>query len=323
LTAYLIPQRGRARVLGLSQFKNEIEDMKSVLSTQRFDVIHAHWTYEFALAALAVDGNALITAHDAPLTILRSFNDPYRFFRMIMAVRVRLRAKNLTFVSPYLASRWDVEMKWKEKGPVIPNISPFSPSKSVELSEKGKILVTIGDATTRKNIRNLLLAMSYVREEIPGALLHVFGNDLSDSGILAEWAVQQNLNEGIIWHGYVDRSEIELELSRADLMIHPSLEEAQPMVLLEAMSLGIPVLAGKYSGGVPWSLGEAGVLVDVENPLEIAKSAIEILNSIEIRKDMVSEGLRLVSTKYSPKEVSDSYLHQYKKIYQSHGKDKP
>jgi len=314
LTAFLIPLRRSPRILALTQFKDEIEGMKKVLSSLEFDVMHAHWSYEFALAALSVDKNALITAHDAPFTILRSFKDPYRFFRFLMAVRVRARTKNLTFVSPYLKARWWTEMLWRKNSMVIPNISPFQISNTGEFSEMGRVIASIGDSTDRKNIRTLLLAFKLIRSKIPEATLNLFGNDLSENSEIAKWAKQKNLDFGVIWHGYVERSQLEEELGSTDLMIHPSLEDAQPMVLLEAMSQGIPVIGGKDSGGVAWSLGEAGRLVDVKNPEAIAGEAILILTNQRIREQMGSAGRMLIASKYSPEKIAGSYFEEYVKI---------
>ncbi len=36
-----------------------------------------------------------------------------------------------------------------------------------------------------------------------------------------------------------------------DVLVHPSLEESQCMAVIEAMAMGLPVIAGKFSGAIP------------------------------------------------------------------------
>jgi glycosyltransferase involved in cell wall biosynthesis len=177
----MVPARKRARTLGLTQFNQEIKSMAKVMESIQFDVLHAHWTYEFAIAALKTDRNAIITAHDAPLTIFRWALDPYRFLRLIMAIRVRLFARNLTCVSPYLAEKWKSEMFWKKTISVIPNICPFPSIDQVNQFSNSAKIITIGDSSKRKNIKNLVLAMREIRKVIPVATLEIFGHGL-DAG---------------------------------------------------------------------------------------------------------------------------------------------
>ena len=123
----LVPMRIRARERALDLFKVERRALTDEIRRQRPDIVHAHWTYEFARAALASGLPTLVTAHDAPLTILRHLRDPYRMARLAMALRVRAKHPPLTAVSPYLAERWRREMGWHSEIAVIPNITPFEP----------------------------------------------------------------------------------------------------------------------------------------------------------------------------------------------------
>jgi L-malate glycosyltransferase len=314
LTAYLVPSRTRVRTLGLTQFSKEIREMKRIIRTLDFDILHAHWTYEFALACLGISRSTLVTAHDAPLTILKWFKDPYRLIRLIMAWRVRLKANHLTCVSPYLAEKWTHEMLWRKQISVVPNISPFEPTYHKHQKEIGLNIITIGDSSVRKNLKALILAMPEIRRSIPNSKLDIFGNGLHEGGELEKWAREHNLGSGITWHGFQDRPIVREALVNADLLIHPSLEEAQPMVPLEAMSCGVPVIAGIGAGGTPWTLGAAGLLVDMKNPQAIANSVINTLNDAKIRMEMSELGANAIRTRFSPKIVSSLYLEQYQEI---------
>jgi glycosyltransferase involved in cell wall biosynthesis len=64
------------------------------------------------------------------------------------------------------------------------------------------------------------------------------------------------------------------------------------MTLIEAMSQGLPVVAGAHAGAVPWVLGHgrAGVLVDVDDPRAIARAVEAVLSQEALRERLVNDG---------------------------------
>ena len=56
------------------------------------------------------------------------------------------------------------------------------------------------------------------------------------------------------------RSDVPALLDAADLMVHPARFEGMPLVLLEAMAKGLPIIASSVSG-IPEALANAGVLL--------------------------------------------------------------
>lgn len=312
----ILPHRDRARERALDFFKLERRAMTATLNRINPDIIHAHWTYEFALAALSTKKPVLITAHDAPLTILKHMRDPYRFIRAMMAYSVRVKAQNLTAVSPYLVERWRKEMFWRKSLRVIPNISPFSISGRLRVQQGNLPLkvLSIGDAGNRKNIRTLLKAWPVITVEVREAELHVVGHGLSADDELAIWAKREGISNGVIWHGYLERNQLQQLLEVADVLVHPSLEESFGLTLLEAMSKGIPTIGGIHSGGVPYVVGDAGILVNVKSRQEIADATIKLLLNKELREELGKRGQDRIRLEFSPERVAGLYIDQYEQI---------
>jgi len=104
------------------------------------------------------------------------------------------------------------------------------------------------------------------------------------------------------------------------LLLHPALEEACPMAILEAMALGLPVLAGKDAGGVPWVLdeGRAGFLADVRNPEKIAKTLLTCIEMTEHCEQIKKNASRRVMNLFSPSSVSDQYEKLYERVLSSY-----
>jgi len=65
------PMRPRPRHRALDLFAAERAGVRQAMEEDPCDLIHAQWTYEFALAALATGQPTLVTAHDAPWRVLR------------------------------------------------------------------------------------------------------------------------------------------------------------------------------------------------------------------------------------------------------------
>ena len=79
---------------------------------------------------------------------------------------------------------------------------------------------------------------------------------------------------GVVRHiGYVDPSKRRELYEGARLLVQPSFEEGFGLPVLEAMTLGVPVIAANR-GALPEVLGDAGPVVDPERPEQLA-SAIE------------------------------------------------
>jgi len=315
LTMYVVPCRKRPRDLALDLFKSERKLMSEVINRLEFDVVHAHWTYEFAAAALSCGRPVLVTAHDAPFTILKLMRDPYRFFRAILAYIVRFKIANLTVVSPYLLRKWRKEMFWSRSASVIPNISPYENKSDYKYVVEATKVLCISEDNKTKNLKALIESWPLVLEKVPNAQLDLIGFGLGNYDELKIWASSLELDKSITWHGYVhDRTEILGAILKTDIFISPSLEESFGMTFLESMANGIPVIGGINSGAVPYVVEGAGLLVDIRKPLEISNAIINLLQNQELRQKLGEQGKSRARSEFSRETITNSYLSEYNKL---------
>jgi glycosyltransferase involved in cell wall biosynthesis len=336
LTVYYVPRRrhglrpdrgARGRMLDL--FALERRALADAMREARPDIIHAHWTYEFAAAALDSGLPCLITCHDSPWTILKIQRDLYRLGRYLMAKSVFRRAKHLTVVSPYLVD----ELRGMARAPlsVVPNPMPDAVFEAGHVRSAPdfkvcppQITMLLSGWSPIKNPEAGMLAMSPVRTVYPGAKMHLYGTDFGPGERAQQWAEEHQLEDGFVFHGWTPHSQTMLELANMDLLLHPAVEESFGMTIAEAMALGLPVVAGQVSGAVPWVLGAengGGALVDIRSPEKIAEALLTILGDPDLYVRYSTQGHARASENFSATAVARSYLQHYRDVLADAGID--
>jgi glycosyltransferase involved in cell wall biosynthesis len=102
-----------------------------------------------------------------------------------------------------------------------------------------RLAVTVSVLRPGKGIEVLLDAV----ERVPDAYFLIVG----DGPKRAEWQALTK-SDRVRWAGY--RTDVDTILAGCDVFVHPSLDDAFPTVLLEAMAAGLPVVASRV-GGIP------------------------------------------------------------------------
>jgi glycosyltransferase involved in cell wall biosynthesis len=109
--------------------------------------------------------------------------------------------------------------------------------------------------------------------------------------------------------GYVDNAERQALYEGARLLVQPSFEEGFGLTVLEAMSLGVPVVAARR-GSLPEVVGDAGPLVDPDNPGDIADAIARLLADEGYAAECAARGLaraRTFSWERTARKVFDVY----------------
>lgn len=281
------------------------------------DIVHAHWAYEFALAAIASGKPHVVTCHDAPQEILKYMPNLYRLGRYFMALKAMRAAQKLTTVSPYMRDSLlplackDIEII---PNPIPPMIAHRKLDQSRRLSLTAPIVVMVANGWGRhKNPQAGLLAFAKLRASLGGARLRLFGGDFGQGEVAQRWAQEQGIAEGMEFVGRLPYENLLEEIAKGDVFLHPALEESFGMVVAEAMALGVPVVGGKTSGAVPWVIGNGGILVDVTKPAEIANALNEVLDGQKRWQQLREAAHQSAQTRFAPEVVSALYEKSYQK----------
>jgi L-malate glycosyltransferase len=315
LTYYVYPMRTRRKMRDL--YKMEREGLREGIGLAKPDLLHAHWTYEFALACLEAGLPTLVTSHDNAFQVLRFRRDLFRLGRLYLQIRVIRKAPFMTAVSPYLARahRWlaKTEIEVIPNAVEVPHEAANQCNRDLGPINIATILNGWGDL---KNPQAAINAFALLRCELPEAELFMYGTDYEEGGIASQWAASKGLSQNIHFCGFLPPTDLQRELKEMSILLHPALEEACPLTLLEAMALRLPIVAGNDAGGVPWVLdeGRAGFLTDVRDPPKIAQAMFTCIREVEEREQKQRNAYDRVVSLFSPNSVAEQYEKVYEKV---------
>jgi len=166
-----------------------------------------------------------------------------------------------------------------------------------QLETGSLLLLYVGGLSPHKNLRVLLQAYRKLRQEsrfgeVKLLLVGDYENDsfYSEYPALREYVEQHDLQNEVIFAGYVEDRELVHLYHAASVLVFPSLEEGFGLPAIEAMACGTPVVAADR-GSLPEVLGEAGRFFDPSHPETLLQQLREVLSNSELRGEMADSGL--------------------------------
>ena len=237
-----------------------------------------------------------------------------------MARQVFRRAPPLSVVSPYLQA--ELAAQGAPGAVVIPN--PVAPQalalgrdRERASGQALRIAMVCNGWDARKNPQAGLRAFAHVAARLPQAELHLFGHGFEPGGPAARFCASQAglrpLQSRIHCQGPLPHAELLARLAGLDLLLHPAREETFGMALAEAMALGLPVVAGRESGAVPWVLQAPECLADVESSEDLARVLLQVAEPA--RYAALSRRLRAsVQQRFGAEAVARAYVQHLRDI---------
>jgi glycosyltransferase involved in cell wall biosynthesis len=141
----------------------------------------------------------------------------------------------------------------------------------------------------RKNIEGVFKTYEMVHGKIPHKLI-VGGKDCfrfrRDYGI-----PEDRYGRDILFPGWIDQSDLPAIYSLAELYLYPSNLEAFPIPITEAMACGTPIITSN-TNGLKEIAGDAAVLVDPNQPEEIAAAVHNLLSDSNLRNSLTEKSLQ-------------------------------
>ena len=225
--------------------------------------------------------------------------------------------------TPFMKT-WSEEMKSKNviiipQG-VDPNIMKLLPKdtvlqKNLHVSNNDKIVMYLGSIHSISGLPVIIKAMPKIIEAIPNFKLLIVGGG-AHLEKLKEISKNLNLNDKIIFTGYVQYTDIPKYCSLADLCINPfeiteMTKKLSPVKIFDLLSCGKPILATPLEGLIHDFPRESKTLIYAN--LEDFESQIIALLNNPLLETFGIKGRRFVEANYTWENVAIRFLDEFKK----------
>jgi glycosyltransferase involved in cell wall biosynthesis len=239
--------------------------------------------------------------------------------RKLSSVRARMRGFVLSNAAQLIAGNRDaasLARKWGFKGPisVIPQLGVdpelFTPAAVTDRPEQFTVGY-IGRLVPEKGVDLVLRAAGLLRKKDFIPRLVICGRGPHENA-LVELARELGLDEQITWLPPVSHSDVPRVLARLSVLVLPS--RSAPMwreqfgqVLIEAMSMGIPVL-GSSCGAIPEVLGRADLVFAEGRHDELASLLERMFRREEWRREVAQYGRQRVVLHFTHNSVAEQLI---------------
>jgi len=285
------------------------------------DLVHAHGTGFYGLAALDCGRPYLVTAHG-----IATFEIPFarglsRFSWILDSGYERFvakRAANIIAISPYVERvfrAWGVGSQtrfFSIENPVADDFFQLAGQP-----QPGELLFA-GRVFPRKGVRDLIAALPAVIKRVPGLCLRIAGETTTDPAYVA--AVRADiarlgLTARVQFLGSLDRPRLRAAYATASVVVLPALQETAPVTIAEAMAAGRPVVATAV-GGVPDLVtdGVTGRVVPPGDPPALASALIDVLSHPEQATAMGQAARAAALDRFHVARVADRTLQAYRAV---------
>ena len=297
----------------------------------RFDVIHAHWLlpngFIGAIVSKLCKIPVIITLHGSDIFVSKL--NP--IFKAIAKWTLKHTAM-VTSVTPAFLPELAALGVPEERRCLIPNgVDPevFPPPTSKQLTElqnklsipeEQRVVFALGRIVLKKGFDILIQALPSVREKCPQITI-IIGGDGSDLSRLKTLAKEKGVSDIIRFPGNINRLEVPIYFYLCDLFVLPAVVDPKgnmdgcPIVILEAMACGKPVVASAISG-IPIVVqnDKTGFLVAEKNPDALTAAIVSLLKNPEKREQFGRAAQQRIQRELTWAKTIEQFID----IYQQH-----
>lgn len=190
----------------------------------------------------------------------------------------------------------------------IPNIIEYIPSKEDISDLKSHKMISVGRLSHEKGYLDLIKIFNIIHHDYPDWTLDIIG-DGDEREKIEKLIKKDKLEDFVTLHGFQDKDYIYEHLKDSSIYLMTSYTESFGIVLLEAMSEGLPCIAFSSAEGANEIItsGRNGYLIKNRNFGAYIKKVEDLIESYDTRKNIGIEGRKTVF-KYSSENISKKWF---------------
>lgn len=294
------------------------------LRANKIDILHSHIEYSDILCYILNKANKekirwLSNIHGPWFSLFYSaskFSSISNFFIIRFLKRAFKAMDKIVFVSKYLfdESKKVFGSLVDDKGIIILNginIGSINKENSTDLKEGFNILFP-GGPKLKKGGDILIKSINKLINEIPELNLYI-ALEVPEDHLIRQLVKKYKLENHVNFVGFLKPTEYMALLNSVDLLAMPSRMEPFGMVYLEAMTLGVPIIASNVGGGVEIIKDHRNGIIASPKPDEVASAILTLYKDNELRKRISENNLHDINN-FEWSIIIEEYIKLYSKL---------
>lgn len=278
-------------------------ELKNIIDSEEFDVIHCHTPVGGLLTRLAARNarnhktKVFYTAHGfhfyngAPLVNWLVYYPVERFLSKYTDVLITINKEDYN-----IAKTFDSKDVYYVPGVGV-NLEKFNldyvdngqKRKELGIPLDATVILSVGEINKNKNHSVGIKALAELNDSNVYYLICGSGPLIEENKKLAKTL---RVSDNVIFAGY--RTDVVSFYGIADIFLFPSLREGLSVALMEAMACGLPVICSDIRGNTDLIENELSGMVTENNPKHIAAAITKIRDNIKFRQALVSCALKKI-----------------------------
>ena len=163
----------------------------------------------------------------------------------------------------------------------------------------GTRLLYVGRLDHVKGLPLLIDALASLADSHPDIRVDIVG-DGPERPSLEQRVAASGLNAHVHFHGYLGQHEVEALLAQSDALVMTSFAEGIPVALMEAMAVGVPVVAPRITG-IPELIEHqrGGLLFTPGNVDDLVGALLRLLDDPDLRSEFAEHGYRTIREQFN------------------------
>jgi glycosyltransferase involved in cell wall biosynthesis len=178
--------------------------------------------------------------------------------------------------------------------------------------EDYKVILYAGSFKMRKRFFNLLYCFKEIIKKFPKTKLLIIG---PQDNLVYRLIDDLGLKQAVIFMQGVRYADMPIMYMAADVVAVPSSYEGLPLVMLEAMSMGKPVLATP-AGGTKEVIdnGKNGVLIAIDDLEALEEKMLLLLKNDDLRYELGNNARNTILNKFNLRKCAQEYANLYRSL---------
>ena len=207
----------------------------------------------------------------------------------------------------------DRKRNWSNNSKVSCMPNPLTVSSNARSPLTEKKAIAVGRLNREKHFDALIKAWRIVADAFPEWTLDIWGGNGPLYEKLESLIQEYNLDNQVFLRG--ETKDISAKMAESSIIVSTSITEGMPLVLLEALAAGLPIVTFRYKYGADEivSEGENGYIVEEDDLEALAERIVDLISNVNLRIKM-GENAFQSSKRFLPEVIAKRWMDLFLKL---------